>query len=277
MDQLIIKNLELFAYHGVNPEEKSMGQKFIVEAKISMDLSEAGETDSLETGINYAKLCHELQDVFTHTKHNLIERAATVLCDYILTSYDQVTEVDLILKKPWAPIHLPIDYPAVRLKRRWHTAYIAVGSNLGDKKNNINQAMTLVDQAWHTSITKKSTLIETDPVGYEDQDTFINGVFEIKTLLTPVKLIRWLLSIEKDLKRERIVHWGPRTIDLDVIYYDQDITCLEEIVIPHPRMHERGFVLEPLNEIAPYVMHPILGKRTFQLLEELKEKEGKQG
>ena len=270
MDQLIIKNLELFGFHGVNPEEKSMGQKFIVDAKISLDLSEAGETDSLDSAINYAQLCHELQEVFTHTKHDLIERAATVLCEYILTHYEQVIQVDLTLQKPWAPIHLPIDYPAVRLIRKWHYAHIAVGANLGDKAKNIEDAMTSINDSWHTSITKKSTLIETDPVGYEDQDTFINGVFEIKTLLSPTKLIRWLLSIEQDLKRERIIHWGPRTIDLDVIYYDDIITSLEEIIIPHPRMHERAFVLEPLNEIAPYKMHPILNKRTFQLLDELK-------
>lgn len=269
MDQLIIKNLELFGYHGVFPEEKVMGQKFIVEAKISLDLSESGETDSLESSIHYGELCHQLQEEFNRTKHDLIERAATVLCNYILIHYPQVTEVDLTLKKPWAPIHLPIDYPAIRLVRRWHKAYIAVGANLGDKRENIKNAFETINDSWHTSIIKQSTLIETEPVGYEDQDTFINGVFEIKTLLTPVKLIRWLLSIEKELKRERVIRWGPRTIDLDVIYYDDIVTSLDEIVIPHPRMHERGFVLEPLNEIAPYYMHPILNKRTFQLLDEL--------
>lgn len=269
MDQLIIKDLELFGYHGVNPEEKAMGQKFIVEAKISLDLSEAGERDSLESAIHYGELCHQLQEEFLQTKHDLIERAATVLCHYILTNYPQVIEVDLTLKKPWAPIHLPIDYPAIRLVRGWHTAYIAVGANLGDKLENIKNALDIIDQAWHTSITTKSTLIETQPVGYLDQDTFINGVFKIKTLLTPLKLIRWLQEIEKELKRERIIRWGPRTIDLDIIYYDDMITSLNEIVIPHPRMHERGFVLEPLNEIAPYLMHPVLNKRTFQLLDEL--------
>ncbi len=101
MDQLIIQNLELFGFHGVYDEEKSIGQKFIVEAKISLDLSEAGETDNLQSGIHYGQLCHELQEVFNKTKHNLIERAATVLCEHILTTYDQVVEVDLTLKKPW--------------------------------------------------------------------------------------------------------------------------------------------------------------------------------
>ncbi len=269
MDQLIIKDLELFGYHGVNPEEKAMGQKFIVEAIITIDLSDAGETDSLETAINYANLCHKLQEIFNQTKYDLIERAATILCEYILTHYEQVSEVDLTLKKPWAPILLPLDYPAIRLVRKWHYAFIAIGSNLGNKHDNIKKAMAAINDTWHTSIINESTLIETEPFGYKDQDTFINGVFEIKTLLTPIKLIRWLMLIEKDLKRERIIPWGPRTIDLDIIYYDDIITSLEEIVIPHPRMQERSFVLEPLNEIAPYKVHPMLNKRTFQLLDEL--------
>lgn len=267
MDQLIIKNLELFGFHGVNPEEKSMGQKFIIDANIALDLSEAGDSDSLDTAINYAKLCHELQEVFISTKHDLIEKAATVLCEYILLHYPMVTTVDLTVKKPWAPIHLPIEYPAIRLVRKWHYAYIAVGSNLGDKRENIKLAIEKIHSSGHSRVELQSTLIETDPVGYTDQDTFINGVFLMKTLLSPIKLIRYLLSLESELKRERLIKWGPRTIDLDVIYYDDCITSQDEIVIPHPRMHERLFVLEPLNEIAPYVMHPILQQRTFQLLQ----------
>lgn len=272
MDQLIIKNLELFGFHGVNAEEKVMGQKFIIDAKITLDLSEAGDLDSLDTAINYAKLCHELQDEFRSTKHNLIEKAATVLCEYILHNYPMVLEVDLTIKKPWAPIHLPIDYPAVRLIRQWHFAYVAVGSNMGNKQDNIDHAMSLINQSTHSSIIKKSTLIETEPFGYTDQDTFLNGTFLIKTLLTPVKLIRFLQSIEHELKRERLIKWGPRTLDLDVIYYDELVSNHDEIVIPHPRMHERLFVLEPLNEIAPNALHPLLKKRTFELIDELKTK-----
>lgn len=270
MDQLIIKNLELFGFHGVNSEEKTMGQKFIIDAKISLDLSEAGESDSLASAINYAKLCHELQEEFKSTKHDLIEKAATVLCEYILLNYPMVSSVDLTLKKPWAPIHLPIEYPAIRLVRNWHYAYVALGSNLGNKRDNIQKALDGINASRHSFVVKESTLIETDPVGYTDQDTFVNGVVLIKTLLSPIKLLRYLLALEADLKRERLIKWGPRTIDLDVIYYDDCITSLDEIVIPHPRMHERLFVLEPLNEIAPYAMHPILQKRTFQLLDDLK-------
>jgi dihydroneopterin aldolase / 2-amino-4-hydroxy-6-hydroxymethyldihydropteridine diphosphokinase len=269
MDQLIIKNLELFGFHGVNSEEKIMGQKFIIDATIALDLSKAGDSDSLETAINYAELCHKLQEEFKATKHNLIEKAATVLCEYILHHYPMVTEVDLTLKKPWAPIHLPIDYPAVRLVRKWHYVYIAVGSNLGDKQGNIHQAFTLINDSLHSSILQQSTLIETEPFGYTNQDTFINGVILIKTLLSPINLIRFLQSIEHTLKRERLIQWGPRTIDLDVIYYDNLVSDEEAIIIPHPRMHERDFVLKPLNEIAPNALHPLLRKRTYELLNAL--------
>jgi len=116
---------------------------------------------------------------------------------------------------------------------------------------------------------KTSEFYETKPIGYTDQDNFINCVFEIKTLLSPLELVRYLLSIEKELKRERVIKWGPRTLDLDVLLYDDLITCDEEIIIPHPRMQERLFVLKPLSEIAPYIVHPILNKRVMELEKEL--------
>ncbi|SHJ12224.1 dihydroneopterin aldolase / 2-amino-4-hydroxy-6-hydroxymethyldihydropteridine diphosphokinase [Dethiosulfatibacter aminovorans DSM 17477] len=269
MDNLIIKGLELFGFHGVNQEEKAMGQKFIVDAVLTMDMGEACEGDSIDSTINYAVLCRELQNVFTSEKHDLIERAAEVLCEYVLMNYGRVDKIDLTLKKPWAPVHMPLEYPAVRLVRERHVAYLALGSNLGDREENLKKAVEAIEGSSHTSVLKVSKFIETDPVGYEDQDPFLNGAVKVETLLSPKKLIRWLLSIEEDLKRVRTIKWGPRTIDLDVIYYDDMVSDDEEIVLPHPRMHERAFVLDPMNEIAPYALHPILKKRTFELLDEV--------
>ena len=269
MDQLIIKDLVIFGHHGVFQEEKKMGQKFIVDLIIDLDLQEACDTDNLESAINYAMLSHELKDVFQRENYDLIERAAQVLCDHILVQYPSVRQVDLTLKKPWAPVLLELAYPAVRIVRARHTAYIAVGSNLGDKAAHIQQALNLIDQSEHTKILLKSTLIETDPVGYDDQDTFLNGMIKVSTTLTPKKLIHWLMSIEAALKRERLVKWGPRTIDLDIIYYDDCVTDDSDIILPHPRMQERAFVLEPLGEIAPYAVHPLYKKRTVEMLADL--------
>ncbi|MCJ7689015.1 MAG: 2-amino-4-hydroxy-6-hydroxymethyldihydropteridine diphosphokinase, partial [Clostridiaceae bacterium] len=122
----------------------------------------------------------------------------------------------------------------------------------------------------HTKITKTSKFYETKPVGYLEQEDFLNCAIEVKTLLNPIELVRFLLSIEKKLKRERVIRWGPRTIDLDVLLYDNIISYLEEIILPHPRMQERIFVLEPLCDIAPYVMHPILNKSIIQMKKEIK-------
>ena len=269
MDQLIIKDLVIFGHHGVFQEEKKLGQKFVLDLVIDLDLGEACETDNLESAINYAQLSHELTAVFQRENYDLIERAAHVLCSYILEHYPAVMQVDLTLKKPWAPVLLELKYPSVRIVRARHIAYIAVGSNLGDKKAHIEQALKLIDQNVHTKILRQSTLIETDPVGYDDQAPFLNGALMVSTTLTPKKLIQWLMTIETDLKRERLVKWGPRTIDLDVIYYDDLVTDDIDIVLPHPRMHERAFVLEPLSEIAPYIVHPLYKKRTVELLADL--------
>lgn len=269
MDKIIIKDLELYAFHGVNEEEKRLGQRFLISIEARLDLQPAGKTDDLTKTINYALLCHEIEKEFTREKHDLIESIAEDLCSFVLIKHPNIASIKLMVKKPWAPIGKSLDYAAVEIERSWHLAYIGFGSNMGDKKENINQAIALIQSNPTTIVTKVSKLYETDPVGYLDQDLFINGVIELKTLLSPKALIEFLLGIEQELKRERIIKNGPRTIDLDVLLYDDCITSYEEIIVPHPRMHERAFVLEPLCDLAPYHMHPVLQKRMIQLYEDI--------
>jgi dihydroneopterin aldolase/2-amino-4-hydroxy-6-hydroxymethyldihydropteridine diphosphokinase len=264
MDKMYIKDLEIYAYHGVNIEEKNMGQRFIVSLELWINLREAGQTDDLTKTVNYAELCHNIEKEFTKEKYDLIEKCAEELAQYVLLNYSSVKKVKILIKKPWAPIGKPLDYAAVEIERFWHRAYIGLGSNIGDKEENLNSALQLMNSGT-TTVEKVSSFYGTKPVGYEDQDNFVNCAAEIKTLLTPKELIKFLLHIEKELKRERIIRWGPRTIDLDVLLYDDIITSFEEIIIPHPRMHERLFVLKPLSDIAPYVLHPILNKRIMEL------------
>jgi dihydroneopterin aldolase/2-amino-4-hydroxy-6-hydroxymethyldihydropteridine diphosphokinase len=198
-----------------------------------------------------------------------LEAAAENLAQFILTYFHKVERVKLIIKKPWAPIGKTVKYVAVELDRRWHNTFIALGSNIGNKRENIANATEYINIAKHTKVVRVSPLYETEPVGYTDQDNFVNGALQAKTLLSPKELITFLLDIEKKLKRERVIKWGPRTIDLDVLLYHDIITSFEEIIIPHPRMQDRMFVLEPLSNIAPYVMHPILNKRIYELKESL--------
>lgn len=268
MDKIYIRDLEVYAYHGVNSEEKAMGQRFLISLELSLDLREAGKSDDLNSTINYAELCHLVEEEFKSFKYDLIERAAEALAEFILLKYEKVEKVKVQLKKPWAPIGKPLKYAAVEIERGWHRVYIALGSNLGDKKENIDKAINEINSLKTCHLIKISKFYETKPVGYLEQEDFLNCAIKIKTLLSPKELIKELLRIESELKRERIIRWGPRTIDLDIIFYDDIITSSDDIIIPHPRMHERLFVLKPLCDIAPYIVHPIIGKRVITLMEE---------
>ncbi|QNU68633.1 2-amino-4-hydroxy-6-hydroxymethyldihydropteridine diphosphokinase [Ruminiclostridium herbifermentans] len=140
------------------------------------------------------------------------------------------------------------------------TAYIALGSNIGNREDNLNKAIEMLKQNDEVEVNKISSYLNTAPVGYTDQPDFLNAVVEVKTTLSPHKLLMVCSDIEKKLKRERIIHWGPRTIDLDILLYEDLVLNHEDLVIPHPRMHEREFVLKPLKEIAPKAFHPVLKK-----------------
>ncbi|AGY76939.1 2-amino-4-hydroxy-6-hydroxymethyldihydropteridine diphosphokinase [Clostridium autoethanogenum] len=271
MDVIYVEDLEVYAYHGVNQAEKDMGQRFLISLQIFLNLSEAGKSDDLSKTINYAKLCCEVEEEFKREKYDLIEKSAESLANFILKKYIAVEKVTVKIKKPWAPIGKPLKWVAVEINRRWHTAYISIGSNLGDKEKNIKDAVDIIDSSPYNNVTKVSKLYETKPVGYLDQDNFLNGALEVKTLMEPEDLMDFLLEVEKKLKRERIIKWGPRTIDLDVILYDNLVTSEEKIILPHPRMHERLFVLKPLSDIAPYVIHPVLNDRIINLTHELEK------
>ncbi|MBD3181449.1 2-amino-4-hydroxy-6-hydroxymethyldihydropteridine diphosphokinase [Candidatus Poribacteria bacterium] len=153
-----------------------------------------------------------------------------------------------------------------------NTSYIGLGSNLGDRSVNIQNALKLLDQFQHIKVETVSSMYETEPVGYECQSWFINSAAEIKTSLPPVELLRTLKHIELQMGREKTVRWGPRIIDLDILLYDQLYLNTSELVIPHPRMHQRAFVLVPLSEIAPSVVHPLINKAVSCLLRNLEDK-----
>ncbi|MEK6266338.1 MAG: 2-amino-4-hydroxy-6-hydroxymethyldihydropteridine diphosphokinase [Clostridium sp.] len=270
MDKMCIKDLEVYAYHGVFKEEKALGQRFKISLVLYLCLREAGTTDDITKTVNYGELCHAVEEEFKRESYDLIESATEKLAEFILLKYDLVQRVVVKVKKPWAPIGKPLEYAAVEIDRKWHTSYIGVGGNMGDKEKNVKAALDSINNAYHTKITKTSKFYETKPVGYLEQEDFLNCAIEVKTLLSPLELVRFLLSIEKELKRERVIRWGPRTIDLDVLLYDNIISYLDEIILPHPRMQERMFVLEPLCDIAPYIIHPILNKSIIQIKKEIK-------
>lgn len=269
MDKIKIQNLEVFARHGVFPEENVLGQKFIVTAVLYTDTRAAGQTDELAASIDYGEICREIEHFLTAHTFRLLERAAESLAEMLLLKTPLLKKLRLEIKKPWAPVGLPLKTVAVEIQRGWHTAYIALGSNIGDKERYLKQAVQSLDEVPSCKVEQVSSFITTKPYGVADQDDFLNGCLRLKTLLTPRELLDVLHGIEQDAGRERTVHWGPRTLDLDIIFYDDLILEENDLCIPHVDMHRREFVLKPLHEIAPYKHHPCTHKTVREMLKDV--------
>lgn len=289
MDKIKIKNLEVFAKHGVFPEENKLGQKFLVSAVLYTDTRSAGKSDDLTASIHYGEVCQFIDEYMRSNTFGLIERAAETLAEELLLRTPRLEKICLEVKKPWAPIGLPLETVSVEIERQWHTAYIALGSNIGDRKANLDQAVHALDHLpqpplsdtvgsregrrtedrRHTHVAGVSRYYETKPYGMAEQPDFLNACLELRTLLTPQELLKTLQRIEQDAGRERIIHWGPRTLDLDILLYDDLILEAPDLCIPHVEMHKRRFVLEPLHDIAPYKRHPAYKKTVREMLESL--------
>jgi dihydroneopterin aldolase/2-amino-4-hydroxy-6-hydroxymethyldihydropteridine diphosphokinase len=269
MDKIKIQNLEVFAKHGVFPEENVLGQKFLVSAVLYTDTREAGLTDDLSRSINYGEICQFINRFLTEHTYQLLERAAESLAEALLLATPGLAKLRLEIKKPWAPVGLPLDTVSVEIERGWHTAYIALGSNMGDKEAYLNGAVDALNASTGCRVEKVSSYLVTPPYGVTDQDDFLNGCLKLRTLLPPRELLRELNRIEKEAGRERVIHWGPRTLDLDIVLYDDLILEEDDLCIPHVELAKRDFVLKPLCEIAPYVRHPASGRTVKEMLEDL--------
>lgn len=268
-DQIKITDLEVFANHGVFSEENKLGQKFLVSAVLYTDTRKAGKTDDLTASIHYGEVSAFITKYMKEHTYQLLERVAETLAEEMLKSISGLCKIDLEIKKPWAPVGLPLRTVSVKISREWHTTYVALGSNIGDSETYLNEAVEKIGQIPTCTVEKVSSYLVTEPYGVTDQPEFLNACLKMRTLLYPEELLKELNRIEKEAGRERIIHWGPRTLDLDILLYDDVVLEEDDLCIPHVEMHKRSFVLEPLAEIAPYKRHPVYGKTVREMLEEI--------
>ena len=176
MDEISVKNLEVFCHHGVYKEENVLGQKFLVDIISKVDTREAGKTDELDLSVSYGDICRCVKKEMTKQNDKLLERVAERLAECILLQFPQINEVEIEVKKPWAPVLMHMDYASVKIKRSWHKVYIGVGSNLGEREEYMKLANERVSGLPKTRNFKSAAIIETEPYGYTEQGKFLNTV-----------------------------------------------------------------------------------------------------
>lgn len=272
MDQIKIDNLQIFAHHGVYDFETENGQNFYVNAVLFTDLHSAGNSDSLEDSTSYAQVCEWLSAYLKNHTFQLLEAAAEHAVRELLLTFPLIHGVEFELRKPEAPIGLPFESVSIKISRGWHGVYLSFGSNLGEKEQHIRNGLEQLENNRLCRMKKVSDYIITKPYGGVEQEDFVNGACYLETLMEPQELLEELHRIEALEDRKREIHWGPRTLDLDILFYDKLVYDSTELVIPHVDMENREFVLEPMRQLAPDFRHPVNGLTIKQMLLHLKNK-----
>lgn len=273
MDEIRIEELEIFAHHGVFQDEKNNGQIFYVNAILYLDLYPAGCTDDLTLSVHYGNVSLFIKDWLTEHTYDLLEKACETTAKEVLLAFDLIKKIKLEIRKPNAPIPMNFKSVSVCMERGWHKVYLSFGSNMGESKEIITDAIDKLSKDRENRMGKISDFIVTKPYGGVEQDDFLNGALEMETLYSPNELLARLHEIEKEAGRKRILHWGPRTLDLDILFYDKLIYEDEELIIPHIDLQNRDFVLTPMEQIAPWFRHPITGKTITEMKKQLMEEQ----
>ena len=271
MDYIEIRRLEVFARHGCFPEENINGQYFYVSVRIDPASGSFAATDQLDKTVNYDELCCKITQWMTENTFNLIETCSSFVAEKILMEYSGAGRAVVEIEKPQAPVSCKMETVLAHAERSWHTVYLGIGSNMGRREEFLQEALHMLKVSRGIQVTALSSIYETEPYGVTDQPAFLNGCIGIRTWLDPEALLVRLHEIEYALGRVREMHWGPRTIDLDILLYDRDVIDTADLHIPHIDMGNRLFVLQPLSEIAGFYRHPISGITIDEMLVKLQE------
>ena len=254
-DRIDINGLVVTTVVGALPHERETAQPVRIDLSLHVDLRDAGRTDELGDTANYGDVTQRVAETVRESKDILLERLAERVAE-VAVAFDRVEGVEVTVTKIRPPIPEQIENTAVRIQRRRadfgqntrtsHTAIVALGSNLGDREHYLRLAIGRLGE-----IEAMSQVYETDPMGPEGQGAYLNMVVVVRTWLDPYGFIRRCQQVEAAALRQRVVRWGARTLDVDLLFYD-DVTIDDpELTLPHPGIGERRFVLAPLAEVAP--------------------------
>ena len=256
-DHIVLQGISARGFHGVLDFEKTDGQDFVVDVTLEVDLRRAGRSDLLAHTVSYAEVAADVVDLIAGPSLDLIESLAEQIAATALRR-PQVQSVEVTVHKPQAPVGVPFGDVRVTIERcRDERVVIALGANLGDVQATLESAVRALADVDGLRITAVSDLFETDPVGGPDQPVYLNAVVLARTRLAPFALLTGLHSIEADHGRVRETRWGARSLDLDIIEYGDPVVGSDmvsqdpELMLPHPRAHERAFVLAPWFAVDP--------------------------
>lgn len=271
MDNIQVSGIAFWANHGVLESEQQQGQRFIVDVSFTLDTSHCG--DAIEQTVHYGLLAQDIVAFCQGKTYRLIETLVNELASHLLIKYPLIQEICLTLHKPSAPIPLHFSDVSITVTRGRVVAYLAIGSNLGDREAYLALVREEIEEDPQIDLLAQSSYLETKPYGVTDQPDFLNGALKVNTIYTPMQLLAFCQKLERMAGRKKTRHWGERTLDVDILLYGNQVMETKELTIPHPQMHLRSFVLSPLYEIAPHLRHPILGKTVRELLHALGEGE----
>ncbi|MGR3514940.1 MAG: 2-amino-4-hydroxy-6-hydroxymethyldihydropteridine diphosphokinase [Paracoccaceae bacterium] len=249
-DTVFVTNLCILGRHGVFEEERTLGQRFFLDIEVTIDARPASEHDNYKKAICYGSLCKLAQEVSDAGPYRLIETFAERVIEAILARFKTVKAAQVTIRKPGAPIDANFDTVGVTLARpRMQEVGFSLGSNVGEKSSQIRAALAFLEAVPGLELLRISSFYKTAPWGKEDQDWFVNACAVGRTSLTPHEVLRAVKEIEVQLGRTPGERWGPRLIDIDLLYLGEEEVQSVALHLPHPEMLNRGFVTIPLAEI----------------------------
>lgn len=255
--KISVKGLEISACHGVLDFEKVTPQPFIFDIVMDVDCDDGAREDEISKTVDYSAVCALAERVTRQRVRNLIENLARDCAFAILENFERVNSVAVTVGKPQAPMDCKFGcvYATFEAKRR--NAVLSLGSSEGDRRATLDSAIEKISSLSGVKVKKVSSFIETAPYGGVAKNNFINCALIAECFLSANELLALLQGIEKELGRKRLRRWDDRTIDIDVIFFGDEVIAEEGLAVPHPHYAERDFVIRPLKEICPEFVCPL--------------------